>query len=263
MSEFKTVEIADSSYRENELCFMTVKSPNLRGRGDICFFIPEESGEDLPLVILLHGVFGSSWSWAYSGGAHLVARKLINEGIIPPVILAMPSDGLIGDGSGYVKHPQADYEKWIIDDIPKAAKILSDKVSAKSSLYISGLSMGGFGALRIGAKYASNFAGVSAHSAACQAECLKQFFDENFDYDLDLSQDDFSPLFWMLKNKADLPRLRFDCGVDDFLIDGNRLLHRQLTEAQIYHIFEEFPGDHTWEYWHEHLHDTLKFFFAG
>jgi S-formylglutathione hydrolase FrmB len=59
-----------------------------------------------------------------------------------------------------------------------------------------------------------------------------------------------------------LPPLRFDCGVDDQLIEENRALHRDLEARGIAHTYEEFPGAHTWAYWERHLEDTLRFFAA-
>jgi S-formylglutathione hydrolase FrmB len=64
----------------------------------------------------------------------------------------------------------------------------------------------------------------------------------------------------MLASRDRLPPLRFDCGTEDTLIGVNRQLHQQLDEAGIAHTYEEFPGAHSWEYWNEHLADSLKFF---
>ena len=259
MSQFKTVEIADQQFIRDNLHFMTVKSQNLKGRGDISFFIPETDEKDLPLVILLHGVYGSSWSWAYSGGAHLTSAEMIRNNEIPNVILAMPSDGLQGDGTGYVDHGDKNFEKWIVEDVPNAAKELSGKFTGSSKIYIAGLSMGGFGAIRLGAKYSHFFSGISAHSSATEFSLLDQFMEGDVWSKLDPDKDDYSPIYWLKKNKDSLPPFRFDCGVDDFLLDGNRELTKQLSEAGIDHIYEEFPGEHTWDYWQQHLKDTLSF----
>lgn len=262
MSHFKTVEIADSKFKPDLLTFMTVKSKNLKGRGDIVFYIPETNETDLPLLTLMHGVYGSSWSWAFSGGAHLTAEEMISSKEVKPFIIAMPSDGLAGDGTGYFAHDNTDYEKWIIEDIPKAAQELTNKVSESSKLYIAGLSMGGFGALRLGAKYADKFSGISAHSAPESAQRLQQFIEEEVSGMIDLKAPDFSPLYWLKKNSAKLPPLRLDCGVDDELIEDNRHIHSELSKKGISHTYEEFSGAHTWDYWHEHLRDTLRFFFS-
>jgi len=259
MSHFKTVEIADNQFVRDKLYFMTVKSQNLKGRGDISFYLPDSEKKDLPLVILLHGVYGSSWSWAYSGGAHITTQEMIDKGLIPEVILAMPSDGLHGDGTGYVNHGKRDFEKWIVEDVVAATKVLTKQFSKKSKVYICGLSMGGFGAIRLGAKHNEFFSGISAHSSATEFSLLDQFMEGEVWSQLDPGLDDYSPIYWLKKHKDNLPPLRFDCGLDDFLLDGNRKLHEQLKEENIEHIYEEFPGEHTWDYWQLHLKDSLKF----
>src|SRR5579872_6172694 len=113
------------------LTFATVKSRALRGRADITFFVPGATqGTDLPLVVLLHGVYGSHWAWAVKGNAHRTAQRMIEAGEIPRLALAMPSDGLWGDGSGYLSHPGLDFEKWIVDEVPAAAAAAHSCISA-------------------------------------------------------------------------------------------------------------------------------------
>ncbi len=99
---FRTIEISNPAYSPPGLRFVTVKSAALGQRADILLFVPmqAEAQRDVPLVLLLHGVYGSHWAWAFKGGAHLTAQRLIDVRAIPPLVLAMPSDGLWGDGSG-------------------------------------------------------------------------------------------------------------------------------------------------------------------
>ena len=66
----------------------------------------------------------------------------------------------------------------------------------------------------------------------------------------------------MKSHRAKLPPVRFDCGKEDLLIEPNRKLHTQLTEAGIAHTYEEFDGIHEWKYWEDHLADSLLFFEA-
>ena len=94
------------------------------------------------------------------------------------MILAMPSDGLWGDGSGYLPHLTENYERWIVDEVPKAVITVVSACSAASPLFIAGLSMGGFGALRLGGKYAARFSGISAHSAITHFDQMGQFVEE-------------------------------------------------------------------------------------
>jgi hypothetical protein len=118
-TRFATIDLSDPVYEWEYLRFLTFKSPVLRGRGDVTLFVPpdSENAQNLPMVVLLHGVYGSHWNWALKGGAHRTALEMIISGEIPPMVLVMPSDGLWGDGSGYVPHTTTDYEAWIVEDV--------------------------------------------------------------------------------------------------------------------------------------------------
>jgi S-formylglutathione hydrolase FrmB len=214
---------------------------------------------DVPLVILLHGVYGSHWNWALSGRAHLTLQRLIEQGEIRPLVLAMPSDGLWGDGSGYWVHREQNFERWIVDDVPTVVMETVPQVSAHSPLFIAGLSMGGFGALRLGAKYARRFSGISGHSSITRLEEMAGFVEESWD-DIPADPAEKRVIDVCMANRADLPPIRFDCGAEDALLEANRLLSRQLQQAGIDHLYEEFPGGHEWPYWETHLVDTLRFF---
>jgi len=255
---FRTFE---SAHIGNGIHHATVKSAALSRRADISFYVPPEAtAEKLPLVILLHGVYGSHWAWLYKGGAHRVLDRLIKEENLPPMMLAMPTDGLWGDGSGYVRHRDADYARWIVDEVPEAAAEI-DARCQDAPLFISGLSMGGYGALRLGLLHAEKFVGISAHSSITEVTQMQGFVEETL-AEFDLTDTEPLAVIDCAKLRSRLPHLRFDCGTEDILIEHNRTLHRNLEAAGIPHAYEEFPGGHSWDYWHTHLADTLRFFKA-
>jgi len=282
---FRTVEISDPRFEVEGLRFVTVQSPAIGGRVDLALFVPPQARglEDVPVVILLHGVYGSHWAWAFNGGAHRTATRMIEAKELPPVVLAMPSDGLWNDGSGYVPHilPEdprrhpgrvmndaiapakgmagPDFERWIVDEVPLAAAAAVPEVSTRSPLCLAGLSMGGFGALRLGGKHPHRFRAVSGHSSATHKEQFRELLGARLDAWSD-AEEDRSVLAALLRNHHELPPIRFDCGTEDFLVGENRDLHQALEAAGIVHLYEEFPGGHTWPYWEEHLADTFRFF---
>lgn len=265
MSRFGKIELSDPRFEPQHLRFLTFNSPALGGRGDVALFVPPNAERltGLPLVVLLHGVYCSHWSWALKGGAHLTAARMIGAGDIPPVVLAMPSDGLWAEGSGYVPHESADYEAWIVEDVIDCVKEVLPQLGgseATTAVYITGLSMGGYGTLRLGAKYPRRFQGISAHSSVIDLNRLHDIITRRpIPYQFS-SDDDASILHWLLKHQEILPPLRFDCGWDDHLINANREFHQTLLQHNIPHQYEEFPGGHQWPYWEQHLQDSLHFF---
>jgi putative tributyrin esterase len=262
MSRFRTIEISDPRFEVNHLRFMTVKTPNLKGRGDICLFVPPgiHPGQVVPVVILLHGVYGSAWAWTHKAGVHLQAMAMMEQGKIPPMILAMPSDGLWGDGSAYLPHNGYDFEQWIAKDVVDA---LAGKVAGAhpdSPLFIAGLSMGGFGALRIGAKYGHRFRGIAAHSAMTSLAQMNLFVEEDIANYGQVIKTDEDLLSTFQRYQDTLPPIRFDCGIEDQLIKYNRELHEQMLQQGMGHDYEEYPGAHGWPYWEEHISKSLGFF---
>lgn len=258
---FRTIEISDPGLECDNIRFVTVKTPNLRGRGDICIFVPP--GHDLsqaPVIILLHGVYGSAWAWAFKGGVHRTAMEMIKRDEIKPMVIAMPSDGLWGDGSGYLPHNGYNFEKWIVDDVPEAVMESVPEINPDPKLFIGGLSMGGFGALRLGAKYGNKFQAISAHSSITDITDMAGFVEEGLNHYSQVDPLERSVLKTILKNRGHLPAIRFDCGTEDPLINNNRSLHQGLTDEGIQHEYHEFPGGHEWPYWQEHIRKSLLFF---
>jgi lysophospholipase L1-like esterase len=131
---------------------------------------------------------------------------------------------------------------------------------------IMGLSMGGHGALLLAAKHPDVFGSASSLSGILKLtnhpdswhipELLgpiaqnRAAWEKNSVYEI---ADRF---------KDSSVRLLFDFGTEDIstgaIADG-RLLHQRLTQLQVPHIWREFGGGHSWEYWGAHLEEHLNF----
>jgi len=261
VSSFRTVELSDRNYENAGLRFLTVKSEHLKGRGDICVYVPEIEIDikNIPIYILLHGVYGSAWAWAMKGGAHITAHNLISNGEIKPAIVAMPSDGLWGDGSGYLTHQERNFAQWIVSDVPTAIIENISGANTHSPWCIGGFSMGGYGALVLGSRFPNKFKAISAHSSITKFEQMASFVEEPLgSFKIQGLEKDV--IDFVRRKPHELPPLRFDCGIQDDLLQANRELHRQLQELKIEHQYHEFKGGHEWPYWQKNLEHTLRFF---
>lgn len=260
-SYFRTTETGNFPFPNGTLKFLTVKSSALKGRGDVSLYVPKQAeGEtDLPVVTLLHGVYGSHWVWASWGKAHLSLQEMIDAGEIPPMILAMPSDGLWGDGSGYLEHSGRNFERWIVDDVPHLVSEATGN-GLNAAHFIGGLSMGGFGAMRLGARNPKRYRGFSGHSSITKLDQMPEFVEEPLSVYGHGEEPDVSVLEAILENRDTIGPFRFDCGVDDTLIEHNRELAKGLKKAGVDFVYEEFAGAHEWPYWEEHVRKTFKFF---
>ena len=257
--KFRTIEISDPEFEPKGFRYITVKSAALKCRADVSVFIPEQAKgkSNIPVIVLLHGVYGSHWSWTMQGNAHQTLQNMIIRGDARPFVLVMPSDGLWGDGSGYVPHAVQNFEKWIGEELPSLIRQTIEGVTEASDFFISGLSMGGYGAFRIGLKYSANFQGISAHSSIINMEQLKKIVEEDWSF---WDKEDTGSIEKMILSSDHIPDIRFDCGLDDDLLIPNRDLHGFLTKHQIKHQYQEFPGGHEWNYWREKVKETFLFF---
>jgi len=260
---FRTIELSDPRFEHEGIRHMTVKSPALGRRGDLSLYVPPQVAAQgcVALLILLNGVYNSHWGWLYHAGVHRTAQRLIESGAMRPTVLAMPSDSLWGDGSAYIAHGSEDAERWIMEDVLQASKLAVPQLNPAPKLFLAGLSMGGYGALRLGAKWAHAVSGISAHSAITHISEMPQFVEEPLSAYTAASgwEQEVDPLYWMRKHHAILPPIRMDCGLQDSLLEANRSFHASLLAEGIEHSYEEFPGGHEWPYWELHVEKTLLF----
>ena len=253
------IEKSNPLYARDNTLTLTLHSDNLQRRQDVTVYNAYSSAKNLPIVVLLHGVYGNNWVWMDLGGAHVVYEQLRQQGL-SEFILVMPSDGGLWEGSAYLPLQQGNFEKWIVDDVLSAVMQTVTAASPSSRLYISGLSMGGYGALRLGAKYAQKFSGISAHSAITQLTDMSLFTDKAISEYHTLDAHEADIMYWCQKHSNKLPPLRLDCGKQDSLLSSNQTLVNALLAANIPHHYEELEGGHEWSYWHRNLSKTLVFF---
>jgi putative tributyrin esterase len=124
---------------------------------------------------------------------------------------------------------------------------------------IGGLSMGGYGALKLALAHSDLFGCAVSHSGAVDAvglmaerkpgDTLGDDMRRAFGARVPASAD----IFKLALRARPLPRLHIDCGTEDFLLAGNRKLQAFLTRRGIPHTYREFPGGHSWDYWQDRL----------
>ncbi len=208
-----------------------------------------------PVVYLLHGYGGDYREWEKVG--------VVEEAAKLSLIIVMPE----GDKSFYVNHHEAPKARWE-DYITKEVVELIDKtyrtVAARHGRGISGLSMGGYGAMALGLRHPELFASVASHSGALGVpgdvaageidERLKVIFGPK-----DASTRESCDLFRLSKELAPekRPHIYIDCGSSDFLLESNRKLVAHLATQKIDYEYREVPGAHNFAYWKANVRYSL------
>ncbi|HEX6971367.1 MAG TPA: alpha/beta hydrolase family protein [Limnochordia bacterium] len=244
-------------------------SPTLGGRRPYLVVLPPSyhvSEERYPVLYLLHGMHGCEWDWLLKGRVHDRASSMMAAREIREYLIVTPSDGLAGAGTFYVDWHDGSgrYASYLAHDLVDHVDAVFRTIPHRRARAVAGLSMGGFGAFYLALRYPERFGAASSHSGALYLavppEWERAFGPENTPARRERSLYHLAEAFRPGGPQAALcPRLRFDCGEEDYLLDGNRALHTRLQELGIEHTYVEYPGAHTWDYWARHVPETLRF----
>ena len=215
-----------------------------------------------PTLYLLHGIYGDCSSWVTSSCVQRYAddRKLC---------VVMPD----GENGFYLDHPDYmnNYAQWIGQELVAATRAMFPLSPRREDTWIGGLSMGGYGALRTGLKFADTFGAIAAFSSALLLESLQnrksaagpvnEAYTRAMFGDLDhLLGTDLDPLHLAAERKAagkPMPRIYLSCGEQDFLLQANRDFEEALTRLGIAHTWRTTPGGHTWEFWEQEIRHVI------
>ncbi len=148
--------------------FRRFPSPSLGKDGEYSIFLPpsyhREPGRRYPVVYFLHGMWNDHTSWAVEryGGIPAQLEALMTSGRIPECLLVHPN----GENSFYTDYLDGSrkYEKMIAVDLIEHVESTYRVRSDRSSRALGGVSMGGYGALKIGLKYPDLYASVAGFS---------------------------------------------------------------------------------------------------
>jgi S-formylglutathione hydrolase FrmB len=240
-----------------------------------CVILPpsyDSSKQAYPVLYFLHGLGSNSEILINSGGMDLI-NDLWTQNKIGEFLIVTPDAGrsfFINSRDGKVR-----YEDFFIHEfipfIEKQYRVRSDREHRG----VSGVSMGGYGALRFGFRYPQLFGAVSAHSAALlaslpvgsasdyQGAILSRILGSAFGSPPDAAYWKQNNPFTIVQSGARPAGLKiyFDCGTeDDYGFDaGAKAFHDLLDSRHIPNEFHLYPGGHDWNYVAEHFPASLEF----
>lgn len=252
---------------------LSMSSKILDGERKYAIYLPPDyqtSERSYPVLYLLHGSGDDQTGWVQFGEVLHIADKEINAGNATPMIIVMP-DANTGT-RGYTNRPDI---KWLYEDfffqefIPFIEKTYRIKPE-KRYRAISGLSMGGEGTFVYALHHPEMFSSACPLSAATGPNSLEDLknwagrrgMKDVNEKDLEAYFNNYSVINLINKMPADQKksvRWFIDCGDDDFLFEGNSLVHIAMRKAEIPHEFRIRDGAHNWTYWRASLPEVLKF----
>ncbi|WP_040005812.1 alpha/beta hydrolase [Fibrisoma limi] len=227
--------------------------------------------QPFPVLYLLHGGTGSFRDWLTKPADNQLLHHLADQ---YNLIIVTP-DG--DQTSYYFDSPlvsSSQFETFISQELIHKIDNTYRTVRDRKGRIIAGLSMGGHGAMFIASRHPDLFAAAGSMSGVMNINTatwkVKPDFAksraENFAKLLgppaagDATYPGYTMVTLADRLKSNGLPLIFDIGVDDFLIETNRDLHRRLLENNTPHEYTERPGEHTWAYWENALPYQVLFF---
>lgn len=252
---------------------LSMPSKILKSQRKYAIYLPpdyETSQRSYPVLYLLHGAGDDQTGWIQFGEVLRIADKAILEGSATAMVIVMP-DANTGQ-RGYFNDVKNEwrYEDFFFDEfmpfVEKTYRIKSDKHYRA----VAGLSMGGGGSFVYALRHPELFSSacpLSASTGPLTVEDMRKSLERrNYPSLKDAEVESYFKRYSVLQLIDQMPedqkkavRWYIDCGDDDFLYEGNALVHIAMRKKEIPHEFRVHDGAHNWTYWRNALPTVLAF----
>lgn len=255
---------------------LSLPSKILKSERKYAVYLPpdyERSGRSYPVLYLLHGSGDDQTGWVQFGEVLHITDEAIRQGKATPMIIIMPDAntgqrGYSNNATGTWRYEDFFFEE-LMPYVEKKYRIKTDKRYRA----IAGLSMGGEGSFTYALHHPELFSSACPLSAATgpltmedAAARLKRTDPAMADTVIAKfykRQSVLSLVNAMPDSLKKSVRWYIDCGDDDFLYEGNSLVHILMRKKEIPHEFRTRDGGHTWTYWRAALPEVLAFISQG
>lgn len=257
-----------------------MQSTILQGERKYAVYLPpgfDTSSRSYPVLYLLHGSGDDQTGWVQFGEVQSIADKAIADGKATPMVIVMPDAntgmrGYFNDAKGEWRYEDFFFQEFM-PFVEKEYRIKNEKRYRA----VAGLSMGGGGSFMYALHHPELFSSACPLSASTgslsfeeakeralrvrpsepNAESKKPTEEQLKSHYLQHSVLELVNRIPDDQKKA--VRWYIDCGDDDFLYEGNALVHIAMRKKEIPHEFRVRDGGHKWSYWRESLPTVLAF----
>ena len=235
----------------------------------------ETSQRSYPVLYLLHGATDDQTGWIQFGEVLRITDKAIADGTATAMIIVMPDGNTKRRGYFNDAKNEWRYEDFFFEEFMPYIESTYRIKGEKRFRAISGLSMGGGGTFMYALHHPELFSSACPLSAYCgplsmeelESRMQRQGGDQGSKEQIESWYKKHSAIELinaidgeaLKKNRQEQVRWYIDCGDDDFLYEGNSLVHIAMRKKEIPHEFRIRDGGHTWTYWRESLPEVLSF----
>ena len=240
---------------------LMVKSPSMNKEVQVVVVVPDialgKKGVDCPVIYLLHGFGGNAKTWI---GIRPELPQIADE---KGIIFVCPD----GKNSWYWDSPKNQayrYETFVASELVKYTDKNYATIPEKKVRAITGLSMGGHGALWLAIRHKEIFGAGGSTSGGVDIRPFPKNWEMSKqlgDYEADSALWDQHTVITQIDKITDGDlALIIDCGEKDFFLEVNKALHKALLEKNISHDFITRPGAHNGQYWNNSIDYQILFF---
>ena len=238
---------------------LKVHSASMNKEIPVIVISPETTDQSarFPVIYLLHGHGGDEYNWIH------VKPELPQMADRDGIIVVCPD----GENSWYWDspiNPAMRYETFVSQELPDYVDQHYPTIADRTGRAITGLSMGGHGAMWISIRHSDRFGASGATSGGVDIRPFPENWnmkDALGEYEANAKCWEEHSVIYLIENGTynDGQKILFDCGINDFFLEVNRNLHKVMIEKNIPHDYIERPGAHNADYWSNSLDYQLLF----
>lgn len=215
------------------------------------------SGSTCKTLYLLHGLSDDHTIWQRRTSIERYAADKNLAVVMPAAGKSWYTDMAHGDR----------FQTFITKEVPAVCRSMFRCMSDKrEDNFVAGLSMGGYGALKMALSDPGAFAGAASFSGAIDVANPRRFGGHWSDVFGDPAtiagskNDVYALIQEAAESGAPLPKIYLWCGLQDGLIHDSRRA-KELFEQYDYELsYSETDGDHSWFYWDREIQNALRYF---
>ena len=204
-------------------------------------------------LYLLHGLSDDFSIWGRRTSIERYATEYGICVVMPDAAKSFYTDMKYGDK----------YYSYIANELPKVVREFFNVSDKREDNFIAGLSMGGYGALKIGMRNCDRYCACAGISSVADIKKGKELFKEIyipiFGEGLIINdEDDLFKIAEECNQNPNKPRVYMGVGTEDFLYQDNIKLKSKLEELDFDFTYKESSGTHCWKFWDEYIQYVLE-----
>lgn len=247
---------------------LNIYSESLRMQTEVLIVMPQKSNDGeiginaksahdkCKVLYLLHGLSDDNTIWMRRTSIERYASELGVAVVMPNASRSFYTD----------MHYGGKFYTYVAKELPRIIEGMFNISDKREDKFIAGLSMGGYGALKIGIRECDSFSHCAGLSSVADLKSSIPTFRADliniFGEDISIGEeDDLFSLYENNKANPNKPRVFMGVGVNDPLYPGNKRLSELISDSGYDFTYRESAGTHSWAFWDEYIQHVLKWIF--